>query len=490
MSWQDNHDRLYIGGQWVRSDADDVITVVSPATEKVFATVQSASVTDIDRAVAAARQAFDEGPWPRMTVSERLDVLRAFRDLYSAKREEIAQLVTNEMGCPISMSRAIQADTPRLILESYFEAAETYPFQEVRRTGTGTALITREPMGVVGAIVPWNVPQSVTMQKIAPALIAGCTVVLKPSPETPLDAYAMAELLAEAGLPDGVLSVVPADRVASERLVAHPLVDKIAFTGSSAVGRRIASICGKDLRRVTLELGGKSAAIFLDDADFESAVESLRLGSFRNSGQVCSLKTRLLVSESRETELLDRLVGLIGTMPVGDPSDEATQIGPMVSARHRANVEGYLKVGRDEARTVIGGGRPDDFDRGWYVEPTVFAGVDPNSRIAQEEIFGPVLTVTTYRDERDAVTIANNSSYGLNGAVFSLDVQRGLAVASQIRTGTVELNGNAAGFQAPMGGFKASGVGREQGADGLSSYLEPRAIGITPDVADLIEAGE
>jgi aldehyde dehydrogenase (NAD+) len=488
VAWQERTDKLFIGGEWIAPSSRDVLQVVSPVTEEVFATVPSASVIDVDRAVAAARMALDSGPWPRMTLDERVAVLKAFRDLYESHRDELAALITDEMGCPISLSRMIQADFPRLILESYLDVAETYPFREVRRSSTGTALVTREPIGVVAAVVPWNVPQSVIMLKLAPALIAGCTVVLKPAPETPLDAYLLAELLQQAGLPEGVVNVVPADREASERLVSHPDVDKVGFTGSSAVGRKIASICGNDLRRVTLELGGKSAAIFLDDADLDMAVEKLRLGSFRNSGQVCSLKTRLLVSESREQELLDRLVGLVESMPVGDPRSESTQIGPMVSARHRKVVEGYLEMGRAEARTVVGGGRPAGLDRGWYVEPTVFAGVDADSRIAQEEIFGPVLTVLTYRDEEHAVAIANNSSYGLNGAVFTDDLERGLRIASGIRTGTVELNGNPAGLMAPMGGFKSSGIGREQGHEGLSSYVETRSIGIPPDVVDALEA--
>jgi aldehyde dehydrogenase (NAD+) len=484
MDWQANTDKLFIGGAWVAPASTDTISVISPVTEAVIATVPSSAAADVDKAVAAARVAFDQGPWPRMTVPERLVVLRAFRDLYAARRGDVAKLVTDEMGCPITSSHVVQADAPRLILEAYLEVAETFPFRELRKSATGSALITREPLGVVAAVVPWNVPQSVIMQKLAPALIAGCTVVLKPAPETPLDAYLLADLMHEAGLPPGVLNVVPADREASEHLVSHPGVDKVGFTGSSAAGRRIAAICGNDLRHVTLELGGKSAAIFLDDADLDAAVESLRFGSFRNSGQVCSLKTRLLVSERREQELLDRLVALIESMPVGDPYDEDTQIGPMVSARHRGVVERYLEMGRAEAATIIGGGRPAGLDRGWFVEPTLFAQVDPNSRIAQEEIFGPVLTVHTYRDENEAVAIANNSSYGLNGAVFTTDLERGLDVASQIRTGTVELNGNAIGFKAPMGGFKASGIGREQGIEGLNSYMEPRSIGLPPELAE------
>jgi acyl-CoA reductase-like NAD-dependent aldehyde dehydrogenase len=488
MGWQGRYDRLFIGGDWVEPSSPTQIEVVSPVTEQRVAVVPAAMAPDVERAVAAARTAFDSGPWPCMSVSERVDVLRRFAALYAENEETIASLVTEEMGCPISLSRTFQAASPRLILESYLELAETYPFRSVRRSGTGSALVTREPVGVVAAVVPWNVPQSVTMLKLAPALITGCTMVVKPSPETPLDAYLMAELLQRAGLPDGVVNVLPAEREVSELLVSHAGIDKVAFTGSTAVGRRIAAICGNDLRRVTLELGGKSAAIFLDDANLAAAVEKLRFASLRNSGQVCSLKTRLLVSRRRESELLDHLVALVESMPVGDPSDPVTQIGPMASTRQRQVVERYLDIGRSQgARPVVGGGRPAGFDRGWYVQPTVFAGVKPDHRIAQEEIFGPVLAVLTYTDEDEAVAIANDSSYGLNGAVFTTDLHHGLSVASRIRTGTVELDGNPAGLFAPMGGFKSSGIGREQGFEGLDSYTEPRSIGVPPGLADLLK---
>jgi acyl-CoA reductase-like NAD-dependent aldehyde dehydrogenase len=489
MVWAGRFDRLFVGGRWVEPSGQDKIDVISPATEQCVATVPSASATDVDRAVASAREAFDSGPWPRMSVADRLGVLRSFLSLYVEHEETIARIVTEEMGCPISLSRTFQAATPWHILESYLELAEGYAFRSTRRAATGAALVTREPVGVVASVTPWNAPQSVIMQKLAPALVTGCTVVLKPAPETPLDAYFLAELLQRAGLPDGVVNVLPAGRETSELLVSHPGIDKVAFTGSTAAGRRIAAICGRDLRRVTLELGGKSAAVFLDDADIDAAVEKLRFGSLRNSGQVCSLKTRLLVSKRRETELLDRLISLVESMPVGDPNDPETQVGPMVTARQREIVEGYIDIGRREGgRVVVGGGRPVGLDRGWYVEPTIFAGVKPEHRIAQEEIFGPVLSVLTFEDEDDAVAIANDSAYGLNGAVFTEDFERGLSVASRIRTGTVEINGSPAGLYAPMGGFKCSGIGREQGYEGLDSYTEPRSIGVPVDTLDALGA--
>jgi acyl-CoA reductase-like NAD-dependent aldehyde dehydrogenase len=397
-------------------------------------------------------------------------------------------LISEEMGCPITLSKTFQAGAPRLILDTFLELAETHPFQTVRRADTGSALVTREPVGVVAAVVPWNVPQSIAMLKVAPALISGCTMVLKPAPETPLDAYLMAELLQRAGLPAGVFNVLPADRDTSEYLVSHRGVDKVAFTGSTAAGRRVAAICGDALRRVTLELGGKSAAIFLDDADLDEAVERLRFGSLRNSGQVCSLKTRLVVSKRRQPELVDRLVALVESMPMGDPFDPVTQIGPMASARHRRRVEEYIEIGLGEGgRAVVGGRRGSSHEQGYYVEPTIFTDVLPHDRIAQEEIFGPVLAVLAYEDEEEAVAIANDSNYGLNGAVFTGDLKHGLAVAGRIRTGTVELNGNPSGLRAPMGGFKSSGIGREQGAEGLDSYTEPRAIGVPADLADVLE---
>jgi aldehyde dehydrogenase (NAD+) len=482
-------DRLFIGGQWVPG-AGEVLEVVSPTTEQVIARFPSASTADVDAAVRAARRAFDDGPWPRMPPAERLTRVRELGRLLQEAHETIAQLITDEMGCPITQSRAIQATNPVRVIDAYLDIARDYPFRSVRRSKSGNALVTREPVGVVAAIVPWNVPLGISTQKVIPALIAGCSVVLKPAPQTPLDAYVFAELAEKAGFPDGVLNVIPAERESSEHLVTHPGVDKVTFTGSTAAGRRIAALCGQDLRRFTLELGGKSAAVILDDADLDQAVEALRMGAFRNNGQVCSLKTRLLVSSRHQQELLERMEALVASMPVGDPHDEATQIGPLVSDRQRNTVEGYISSGRAEgARVVVGGGRPQDLDRGWFVEPTVFAGVTPEMTIAQEEIFGPVVAVMTYDDESEAIAIANNSAYGLHGAVFTSDLEHGLRVASRIRTGVVELNGNPIGLHAPYGGFKHSGIGRENGPEGLDSYTELRSVGLPADLAASLSQG-
>lgn len=484
MAWRGSFDKLFIGGDWVDPVSTEKIEVISPATELPVGEVVAAGRADVDRAVAAARRAFDHGPWPRLELAERMAIVQKFADIFRDRHDTTSQVVTTEMGCPISLSRVIQAAVPQSILDAYLDSAVNYPFTSLRRSDKGCALVTREPVGVVAAVVPWNVPMSVTMQKIAPALITGCAVILKPAPETPMSAYLLSEMLLEAGIDDGVVNMVPADREVSEYLVTHPGVDKVAFTGSTAVGRRLASLCGQQLKRVTFELGGKSAAIILDDADLESAVESLRYGSLRNSGQVCSLKTRLLVSHKRHDELIDRLAGLINDMPVGDPWDPATQIGPLVSARQRGMVENYFAVGREEgARAVIGGGRPAGLDRGWYVEPTVFDDVTPSMRIAQEEIFGPVLSVITYRDEDDAVAISNGTRYGINGSVFTTDLDRGLALSRRIRTGSIELNGSFAGLHAPMGGFKDSGIGRESGPEGFDAYVELKSTGLPADFA-------
>ena len=485
MVLNENVNRLFIGGDWVAPSSDEKIEVISPSTEEVVARVPSASRADVDAAVAAARQAFDSGPWPQTTLAQRVAVLQRLRDSLVEHREMFADLLTEEMGCPITQSRTAQADVARVILESYLELVARYPLSTVRPSSSGTALVTREPVGVVAAIVPWNVPQAITMHKLAPALLTGCTLVLKPAPETPLDAFLLADLLKAAGVPDGVVNVVPADRDVSEYLVTHPGVDKVAFTGSTAAGRRVAALCGQDLRRVTLELGGKSAAVILDDADLDATVESLRMGSFRNSGQVCSLKTRLVVSRRREDELLDRLTALravhAGRRPDG-PGDADRSDGDRAPAPARGGVH------RDRSRGGRSGrprrGRPAGLDRGWFVEPTIFSEVDPSMRIAQEEIFGPVLAVMTYDDEEEAVAIANDSRYGLNGSVFTSDVEHGFEVARRMRTGTVELNGNPAGWHAPFGGFKDSGIGREAGLEGFDDYVETKAIGLPPELVE------
>jgi aldehyde dehydrogenase (NAD+) len=414
-----------------------------------------------------------------MAPLERAGVLKRVRNALEANREDFAELVTDEMGAPITQSRSIQLGAPLALFDAYLELLESFPFRDERTAASGSALVVREPVGVVAAVVPWNVPLTVAVQKLAPALLMGCTVVLKPAPETSLTTLAFAQLFHDAGLPPGVLNVVPAGVDASEHLVGHPGVDKVTFTGSTRAGRRIASMCGQNLKRVTLELGGKSAAIVLDDADLTAAVESLRMGSLRNSGQICTLKTRILVSERRHDELVERLVEMVESMPVGDPHDPATQIGPMVTERQRDVVENYIQIGKDEGAVPVLGGGERPRSRGWFADPTIFTEVAPGMRIAQEEVFGPVLAVIQYADDDSAVDIANNSDFGLSGAVFTGDVERGLALASRIRTGMVEINGHSVGFHAPSGGFKSSGIGREAGREGMEEYTEVKSYGLS-----------
>jgi aldehyde dehydrogenase (NAD+) len=480
MAWRGERDSLFIDGQWM-SASGEPFEILSPTTEEPIARIRAASEADMDAAVAAARRAFDDGGWSGLGLEARLDHVRELRRLLHEARDDVADLITDEMGCPISQSRALQATSPVNIIDAYLEAAQDYPFVQAREAATGRALVGREPVGVVAAVTPWNQPMGICVQKVVPALITGCTVVLKPAPQTALSGYLFAELVEKAGFPPGVVNVVPADREASEALVKHPGVNKVTFTGSTAAGRRIASLCGNDLRRVSLELGGKSAGLVLPDADLAHTVEMLRMGSFRNNGQVCTLKTRILVPATLEAELLERLETLVGSMRVGDPRDPDTDIGPMVSAEQRDRVESYIDSGREEgAALVIGGGRPKGLDRGWFVEPTVYGGVTAQMRIAREEIFGPVLAVMPYGDVDQGIELANNTPYGLSGAVYTSDLERGLEVARRLRTGAVELNGSPIGLGAPFGGWGASGIGRESGPEGLDSYTELRSIGLPP----------
>ncbi len=472
-------DKLFIGGEWVDPDGSETIDVISPATEEVFGRVPHASEEDVDRAVAAARTAFDSGLWPRTAPSERAELMARVSKLLQGQRDELARLITQENGSPISFSVGGQVIASTMVLDYYTVLAREFPFEELRAGMLGAVLVRREPVGVVGAIVPWNVPLFTTLLKLGPALAAGCTVVLKPAPETPLDAYVLAEALAEAGLPPGVVNIVPAGREVGEHLVKHPDVDKIAFTGSTAAGKRIASLCGEQLKRVTLELGGKSAAIILDDADLDSVIPRLMPFALMNNGQACVAQTRILASRERYQDVADRLVDAVGAIQVGDPLEPSTSCGPLVAERQRDRVEGYIASGREQgARIAIGGGRPAGLDKGWYVEPTLFIDVDNSMRIAQEEIFGPVLALIPYGDADEAVAIANDSSYGLSGTVWTADVERGIDIARQVRTGTYSVNGFGMDFKSPFGGFKQSGLGRELGPEGLQAYLEYKSVNL------------
>lgn len=470
------HDTLYIGGEWVAPAGTGTIDVVSPHTEQVVGRVPDGTAADMDRAVAAAREAFDRGPWPRMTFAERAAVIGRLAELYAARQEEMAALITEEMGSPITFSQLAQAPQPLGMLQYYAELGKTFQQEEQRPGLFGPTTVRREPVGVVAAIVPWNVPQFVAMTKIAPALLAGCAIVLKPAPETPLDAYLLAEMAQEAGIPAGVLNIVPAGREAGEQLVSHPGVDKVAFTGSTAAGRRIAAICGEQLKRVSLELGGKSAAIVLDDADLASSMGMLALASLMNNGQACVAQTRILASRNRYDEVVEAVAAMVTSQPVGDPADPATGIGPLVARRQQERVEGYIRIGMEEGAKVVVGGLDRPYEQGWYVAPTVFAGVSNDMRIAREEIFGPVLAVIPYDDEADAVRIANDSDYGLAGTVWTADADHGMEVARQVRAGTYGVNCFMLESNAPFGGYKASGIGRELGPEGLNGYLEYKSI--------------
>ncbi|MEJ5256396.1 MAG: aldehyde dehydrogenase [Acidimicrobiales bacterium] len=471
------YDKFFIGGKWVEPAGTGTLQVVSPATLEVVGQVPEATEADIDRAVAAAREAFDLGPWPRMSPAERADIMAAISAAVMAQMDDFATLITNENGSPITFSQMGQVYAATAVLDTYVGLARSYQFEETRVGMLGQVLVRHEPVGVAAGIIPWNVPLFITMLKMAPALAAGATIVVKPAPETPLDAFALAEIIEQSGLPAGVVNIVPAGREVGEHLVRHPDVDKVAFTGSTAAGRRIGAICGEQLKRVTLELGGKSAAIICDDADLDATLPTLMPFALMNNGQACVAQTRILAPRSRYDEIKDALAEAVRNFKVGDPLDPATECGPLVAERQRDRVEGYIARGREEGATlVVGGGRPTGFDRGWYVEPTLFADVDNSMTIAREEIFGPVLSLIPYDSDDDAVAIANDSDYGLSGSVYTSDVARGIEIAKRVRTGTYAVNNLGMDFGAPFGGFKASGVGRELGPEGLEAYLEDKSI--------------
>ncbi|MFC8386374.1 aldehyde dehydrogenase [Nocardia sp. NPDC057272] len=475
-----DYSALYIGGTWTAPLSERRIEVFSASTEELLGSVASATEADVDAAVSAARAAFDDPHgWSSWAPERRAEVLDRFAAELATRSDEIARRVSSQNGMPIRFSKIVEGGVPGVVLRYYADLVRKLPEFEIRPSlVAGSTEVRKEPLGVVGAIVPWNFPQTLAFFKLAPALAAGCTVVMKPSSETVLDAMMIAEAALAAELPAGVLNIVPgAGRTAGAHLVAHPGVDKVAFTGSTDAGRTIAETCGRLLKPVTLELGGKSAAIILDDADLATTLQGLFPVSLMNQGQSCYICTRILAPRSRYNEIVDGLSDMVRSLRIGDPLDRSTMIGPVATARQREIVEGYIAKGVAEGgRITVGGSRPAGFDRGFYVEPTVFADVSNDATIAREEIFGPVLAVIPFDDDEDALRLANDSDYGLGGTVWTSDLDRGTALARRVKTGSIGVNGYTMDHGAPFGGVKDSGLGRELGPEGLAAYQQYKSV--------------
>jgi acyl-CoA reductase-like NAD-dependent aldehyde dehydrogenase len=470
-------DRLFIGGQWVEGHSGRQLEIVSPDTEQVVMRVAEADETDMDRAVAAARKAFDEGPWQWYSPAERVAAMTRLVAALRRREPELAAVWSQQMGglatlAPHLTKRGTQN------LQDAIDLGGTFPFiTKVPSPAADAAYVVHEPVGVVAAIAPWNVPYMIMAAKIAPALLAGCTIVMKPSPETPIEAYIIAECAEEAGLPPGVINLVPGDRKASDHLVCNPGVDKVSFTGSTAVGKRIGSVCGSRVARCTLELGGKSAAIVLDDFSAEETAKVLAGAITLVSGQVCAMLTRAIVPRRRHNEIADAIASAMKQVRVGHSNDEQAQMGPLAMRRQLERVESYIDKGQKEgAALVTGGARPKQFKCGYFFEPTLFADVRNDMTIAREEIFGPVLSLIPCEDVDDAVRIANDSNYGLNGSVLTHNADEAWRIARRVRTGNVGQNGMRTDFSLPFGGYKQSGIGRESGPQGLMHYLETKTI--------------
>ena len=467
--------QIYVGGNWVDSAGDGSIDVVNPSNEEVIGSVPDGVSADVDAAVAAAREAFSG--WAATPLEERLGYIEKLAGQLGARSEEIGGLISREVGMPGKMSVMIQAGLPAGTTASVPATAREFPFEET----LGRSLVTREPVGVVGCITPWNYPLHQIMAKIAPAMAVGCTVVLKPSEVAPLNAFVLADIIDELGFPAGVFNLVSGvGPVVGEAIAAHPDVDMVSFTGSTRAGTRVAEVAAANVTRVHQELGGKSANIVLDDADFAAAIPSAVGACYLNSGQTCSALTRLLVPADRMDEAAELAAQAAAGFTVGPADDEGSRLGPLVSQTQWDRVQGYIQAGIDEGATLVTGGtgKPEGLDAGYYVKPTVFANVDNSMSIARDEIFGPVLSIIGYDSEEDAIRIANDSDYGLSGGVWSSDNDRALAVAKQLRTGEVDMNGSFLNTDAPFGGYKKSGNGRELGRFGLSEFVEAKQINL------------
>ncbi len=470
-------DRLFIGGAWVEPHSGRQLEIVSPDTEQVVARVAEADETDMDRAVAAARKAFDEGPWPWTSPAERIAAMIRLVEALRRREPELAAAWSLQMGGLVALAPYLTGRGTQN-LQDAIDLDGGFPFvRKVESPAAPAAYVVQEPVGVVAAIAPWNVPYMIMAAKLAPALLAGCTVIMKPSPETPLEAYIIAECAEEAGLPPGVVNLVPGHREAADHLVCNPGVDKVSFTGSTLAGKRIGSVCGSRVARCTLELGGKSAAIILDDFSAEETAKVLAGAITLVSGQVCAMLTRAIVPRRRHNEIADAIAAAMQQVRVGHSDDGEAQMGPLAMRRQLERVESYVEKGQKEgAALVTGGGRPAHLNHGYFFEPTLFADVSNDMTIAREEIFGPVLSLIPCDDVDDAIRIANDSNYGLNGSVLTHDADAAWRVGRRIRTGNVGQNGMRSDFSLPFGGYKQSGLGREGGSQGLMHYLETKTM--------------